>query len=401
MRLVPETILIVDDEKSILLTLEKLIKRAYPDVIIIKAEDGLEAWNTIRQVKPDVVISDLRMPKLDGFQLCNRVRANDEVKDTYFLIVTAVADPDKKIQALEIGVDDYLNKPLVQEEIIARLKTAFRLIKIQKKIGDENKLLNELADELENTIEDATNLALKIFDTRMAASSDSAKRISKAAAWIAKELHEFSEEQIKDIEIAGLFSLSGRMVLPDTLVNKPVELDGHATDNLMYLVPVVAKDLVTTVRRFKDCGEILYHVYENFDGSGFPDRLQSWQIPLASRVLRVVVDYETIKEHYNLKPRDVIQRMFNEVKRLYDQRAVILLDQYVKSVVKEDYDPTEKAIKLHELAPGMVLTQDIVTSKGLKLLSMGAVVRLDIIEKIQQHNSSDPILGRIYIRKGT
>ena len=75
------------------------------------------------------------------------------------------------------------------------------------------------------------------------------------------------------------------------------------------------------------------------------------------------------------------------------------MDHYIKSHEKEEYDPTEQAVQLSELKEGMILTRDIITDRGQKLLPAGAVLRLGAIEKIISHNSTDHILGHIHIRK--
>lgn len=392
-------ILLVDDEKTFLITLEKMILKAYPESTITYASDGLEAWNYIKQNHPDIVISDYRMPKMDGIQLCNRIRSNDGTKSIYFIIITTDANTDKRIEALQVGADDYMTKPPDNDEVLSRLINAFRITDYQNELAENNKLLLELADELEQNIEDTSMLALKFIQARIPNSFDMLLRISKAACWIANELNEIDDDGIRDIQIASYFSLAGKMFLPDELLSKPVQIDGQASNKLMYQVPVTAKEIVSSVRRFRDCSQIVYHIFENFDGSGFPERLQSWQIPIGSRIIRVALDYEIMKETSGRKPREILTILNNDIKRLYDHRMVILMDQYIRSVLREDYDPNERALKLHELKDGMRLSKDIITTNGLKLVSAGVVLREDIIEKILTHNTSDPILGNIFVTK--
>jgi putative two-component system response regulator len=392
-------ILIADDDQAVVLTLEKLIKKSFPDVSVIRAYDGLEAWNEIKLSTPDIVISDISMPKLDGIHLCNRIRSSEDTNQIYVIMITGDFSSDRKIQVLSQGADEFLIKPIPEAELVARIKTGIRIVGLNRKIASGNILINDLAEELENDIEDMTRLALKFLQARIPSSFDMMKRVSKAVTWIAEQLGDFSDDQIKVLEVAAFFSESGRIILPDQLIEMPVQKDGMATDKLMYQVPVASKDIVSSIRRFKDCGSILYHIYENYDGSGFPEKLQSWQIPLESRIIRAVLDYESIKAHTKQSPREVISHIKSESKRLYDYRVVILLDQYVKSVIKEDYDPNEYAVRLYELKPNMVLTQDIMTSNGLKLLTAGAILKLDTIDKILSHNTSDPILGSIYVKK--
>ncbi len=392
-------IMLVDDEKSVLITLQKFIKRAFPTLKLVTADDGLEAWNFLKESKVPIVISDLRMPKLDGIQLCSRIRANEELKNIYFILVTAISDPEKKIHALELGADDYINKPIQIEEIIARIKSALRIIKLQNEIAGRNNLVIDISNNLKSEISSNKLLALKFQQIRYPAFGEMIKRIAKATKWIAIQLGINSDEDLENLEIASYYSQCGKMFLPDDMIRMPVIKDGQATHNLVYQIPVVAKEILSHSERFSEADTILYHLYENFDGSGFPDRLKTWQIPMLTRILRVAYDYEEIKELANKSPKETLHIIFNSSKRLYDHRVVILLSQYIKSIAMEDYDPNERAVKLQELREGMILAQDILTVNGLLLLPAGAILKVDAIQKIYSHSISDPILGSIYVRK--
>lgn len=389
--------IIADDDETILITLEKYISKAFQNVEIFKASDGLEAWNLVQQEKPDLVISDYRMPKIDGIQLVDRIRSNDTLTDTYFIIITAEITDSNRVEALDLGADDYITKPLDLNEIKSRIKSALRLIKLQKELKEENKLLVELADELEQDIQDMTRLAVKFLQARIPTSYDMLKRVAKASVWIAKQFNDFNNEDISDIEIAAYLSQAGKVFLPDDQLNIPVTINGQPANKMMYQVPIMAKEIVSSVRRFKDVAKLLYHLYENFDGSGFPDRLQSWQIPFGSRIIRVALDYEVLKESAHKKPAEALAIIDSDMKRLYDHRAVVLLQQYVRSIAKERGELNERAMKLHELKSGMILAQDIITVAGHKLLPMGSTLNDHKIEKIQSINTTDPILGNIYI----
>jgi len=164
-------------------------------------------------------------------------------------------------------------------------------------------------------------------------------------------------------------------------------------------VPSAAREIVSGIRRFTEVGKILFSIYENFDGTGFPRQLQSWQIPFSSRIIRVAVDYEEIKERTGKRPADVIAILHNFANRLYDKRVVVLIEHYVLSHDKEAKVADEEAMLLSDLKDGMVLTRDIITEKGLKLLPAGAILRTPIILKIIAHNSTDPILGNVYVKR--
>lgn len=393
------SILIVDDEQAVAFTLEKLVKKVLPECKIMLASDGQEAWDIINHHHPNLVLSDLNMPVMDGMQLLIKLRANPDFNDTLFIMVTGVTDSAERIKALDKGADEFITKPIISDALEARLKSAMRIIGLQNRMKEENQLLVDLAEELERDVQDMARLSVKFMQARIPASYDTLQRIAEASVWIAKELRKLSNEDIRNVEIAAFLSHAGRMSLPDNLIKHPVMINGKPTDNIMLQVPSAAKEIVSSVRRFDEVGRILYHIYENIDGSGFPGRLQSWQIPFPSRIIRAVIDYEELKSYFGKSSKEALEQLHSEAKRLYDHRVVILLEQYVRSHNKDEFPITDIPILLSELKDGMTITRDIITENGMKLMPAGAILRTAVIQKIIAHNASDPIIGNVYVKK--
>lgn len=391
--------LIADDERPTIITLKKLIEIAFPKAVVYTAEDGLEAWEKVQAFKPDIVLSDISMPGMDGIQLLIKIRAKEELNNIYFIVLTARTSKDDHVSALERGADDFLTKPIVSDTLKARLRGAARIVTMRQDMSEENKLLIELADELENYIQDMIKLAVKFLQARIPTSFDALKRVAQASVWIARQFKESDGDFIRDVEIASYLSHAGKVFLPDSLINQPVSINGLPTHKLMNQVPITAREIVSSVRRFSDIADILYYLYENFDGTGFPKKKQSWEIPLGSRIIRGALDYEVIRENFPKTPKETISSMKRQSNRLYDKRVIILLEQYVRSVAKEDFDPNSVAVHLQDLVPGMILSRDIVTNSGLMLMPEGAVLKASAIEKIININTTDPILGNVYVRK--
>jgi len=392
------TFLVIDDDDMTVSALNTLINKSFLNSIVYSATDGNEGWELVQRHHPSIVICDISMPGINGLQLCKMVRDKKELNDIYFMILTATHDKSQRIRALEDGADDFINKPVSSEELLARLRSATRLVGMNKKIREEFSLMNELADELEKDIADMKAYAMSFQQARIPKSVEVTERIAKASVWIANTLGDISNEDILDLELAAHFCFTGKTFLPDNLLNTPVMNNGTATNNLMYQVPVVARNIVSSVRRFKDSGMILYNMFENFDGSGFPAKLKSWQIPIGSRILRVVYDFEENKSYYHQSPKQVIETLYRESKRLYDYKVVVLMEQYL-AVTKSYSDfVNERAVNLQELENGMVASRDIITTNGLKLVSAGVVLHEDIIKKLISHNTSDPILGHVFVQ---
>lgn len=127
-----KTVLIIEDDKAIVELLEIHIKDL--DCDVIKAYDGEEGLKLALNNKPDLIILDVSMPKMDGFQVCQKVRAE---QNTPIIMLTAKSEEIDRVLGLEIGADDYLTKPFSVRELIARIKAIFRRTKMNNEVGDQ------------------------------------------------------------------------------------------------------------------------------------------------------------------------------------------------------------------------------------------------------------------------
>lgn len=392
-------LVVIDDEPAVLASLVKFIEKAFPNIHIFNAKNGSDGWNLIKREVPDIIISDIHMPGNSGIELLSLVRNDNELKDAYFILLTANDEDFASVQSMDSSADDFITKPIINEKLLARIKTAKRIADLQQQIKEENKLLIELAHELEKEIQDMIKLSVKFLEARIPSTIETMRKIAEASVWIAKSYGDFTSEQIRDIEIASYLANSGRIYLNDNLIKIPVMSSGSPTNEYMFQVPKLGRDILSTVRRFSEVSKIVYHIYENFDGSGIPDRLKSWQIPFESRIIRVALDYQEIKSMYQKTPRQAIDIIKNDASRLYDQRVTILMEHYVKSFEASEKIENEVAILLSDLKDAMKITRDIYTEKGLKLLPAGAILSPGIIKKIIMHNTTDPILGNVYVKR--
>ena len=392
-------LLIADDDEIVRSTLAKLINTTFSEINIKTVSNGQKAWDYILEAHPQIILCDIFMPGMDGFSLLDKIRSVDKLNDLYFIMLTAHTDSDKIKKALSAGADDFINKPVVFDILRSRIKSALRIIKMQMKLQEENNLLMDLADELEQDIQDMTMLSLKFMQARIPNSFQIQKKVAEAAVWIAKQYGGFKKDRLRDIEIAAFLSQTGRFFLPDSMIEKKVMENGRPTDKIMQQVPASGKNIISSVSRFQKVANIIYHIYENLDGSGFPERLQSWQIPFESRIIRVALDYEEERMMYDKEPDSILNSMMDQIKRIYDHRVVVLMDHFVKSESQELYNPNEKPVKLSDLEPGMEITRDLITDKGLKLVPAGFVLKENTINIMISHNSNDPILGDIYVKK--
>lgn len=265
--------------------------------------------------------------------------------------------------------------------------------------SEEYNLLQELAEQLEQTQNEEIELLKKICSLRLTISSEIIDLIEGASLWTANFLEYVNDEDLQDLEIAANLAFLGRIALPDNLLSLPVFIDSNVSNPLMYQIPTVARNLLIEIPRLNNVSNVLYHIYENMDGTGFPDKLQSWQIPLKSRILRVALDYYDYLRYYHLKSSESLDIIKKYANKLYDQRVVILFEQYILSILKLEGEIDEISLSLQDLQEGMQLSRDIYTNNGLKLLNASSTLTDVIIQRLIAHNTTDPILGFIYIKK--
>lgn len=149
-------VLVVDDEAPIRDILTFYLKRSGYQVL--SAGNGQQALEEMGKLRPDLIISDLRMPVMTGDELCKRVKGSDETKDTYFIIVSAMDGTASRIGGLSIGADDIIAKPFHAQEVMAKVDSAFRLIAMQKEIKRQNRELSAFQTRVEGEVALAARL---------------------------------------------------------------------------------------------------------------------------------------------------------------------------------------------------------------------------------------------------
>ncbi len=154
-------VLVVDDEAPIRDILSFYLKRA--DYQVLTASHGLEALAEMAKLKPDLIISDLRMPEMPGDELCKRVKSDPATRDIYFIILSALDGTASRIGGLALGADDMIPKPFHAQEVLAKVESTFRLIAMQKEIKRQNRELTLFQDRVREEMELAAALQMGLL----------------------------------------------------------------------------------------------------------------------------------------------------------------------------------------------------------------------------------------------
>lgn len=392
---------IVDDERPIVMTLEKLINKVFPNSDLNLHYDGASAWKALEhEAEPCIIISDLNMPGLTGIQLLRKVREHDVLKKTYFLVITSSIDPEINIKTIQQGADDFLTKPFSVDQLIVKMRAALRVVNMFNTEKEYLAKIQSLEDEINKDADTMLDNIKQFQAIRMPESTKRLPRIVEASEWIAKQLCE-TEKEIESVRKAAEICFCGKLFLPEKLVENPVMIKGLTPYKIMYDIPAFSREMLRKIKNTEQIEQILYYLFENMDGSGFPEKKKSWEIPIGSRIIRVAIEFEELMPKNMENPAKTLEGMLVEAKRLYDHRVLAFYDQFLGS--KElsyqiGVKGREYTVKPHELDETMMTARNIITQSGLILITPGIGLNEERIERIRMINKSDPIIGKIYIK---
>lgn len=343
------------------------------------------------------IIYDNDNNKLDINSFKSEIKDAFDLNNSYFLLLSSETDFTDIF--FNLGFDNLYLKPINRNTLKTKLQISFKIFSQNQRLITENKKLKKINAELEEDFENVIKITSKFVQTRIPVAYDILNKVADASSWIAKQFPNIDELELKDIRIASYLCLIGKTYLPDYLLNEKVLENGRLVNPIMFQVPLTAKEIFKDVERFSSVSHIIYHIYENLDGSGIPEKITAWQIPIGSRIIRVVLDFEELLID-GLSKAQAFEYLESNVKRIYDNRIVYLFNQYLLANPNEfDFDPTEIPVKLSELSENMIISRDVIATSGIKILSKGTVVTKRIIDLIYSHITSDPILGFIFIKK--
>lgn len=390
--------LVITNNNSIISSIKTILAPYYPNAKLATASNPNEIWENLGKYQIDVIIYDDESQGIDGFELCKKLRRNEKHKEVYFILLINHFSKEFITKVPEESIDDMITKPIETNEFLLRIRSAVRITKMQKQLSEEHALLLELAEVLEKQLDDTKQLAIKFISLRFPILAELTKKIATASVWIAKLMGNFNQDELEEIELASYLAYLGKLSLPDSLLEEQVLSDGIPTNELMFQVPIQAKEILNSISSFASISEIIYHIFENFDGSGIPQKLQSWQIPAQSRIIRVTLDYEEMRYFKKYTPEEALTTLKNYSRRLYDPKIVTFFEQFLYEYKEIQAGVEENPMAFQDLEEGMILSRDIITYSGIKLLPAGAVLTSKSIQMIITHNTTDPILGNVYVK---
>ena len=301
-------ILVVDDQPSVAGLMSQLLTmRGYE---VITATDADQAEAEVRKQPPDLILSDVMMPGKSGYEFCRSLKENPATRLIPFVLITGLSDSSDKVRGIEAGADDFLNKPVLAEELIARVKSLLRL--------------KEFTDELETVDSVLCTLGLSV-ESRDPYTEGHCERLSVRAVDLGRHLG-MDEDSIIALKRGGYLHDLGKIAVPDEILKKGSDLT-PAEWQIMKLHPITGENICKPLRSLRLVLPIIRHHHEHSDGSGYPDGLTAPYIPVLPRILQVVDVYDALRTARSYKPplthELAAQTMRDEARRgLWDAELV-------------------------------------------------------------------------------
>ncbi len=427
------TLLLVDDEPSILSSLRRLFRpQGYR---ILSAESGAAALALLEKESVQLVISDMRMPEMDGATLLREVRSR--WPGIMRILLTGYADITSTIAAINHGeIYRYIAKPWDDAEMLGIVREALERLRLEI----ENRRLSELT-HLQNEELKALNAGLEqkvaartaeltqalafveqshgelkksfLATVQMVSSlielrsgplgkqlAGHGRRVADLARNLARRLG-MPDSETQNVMLAGLLHDIGKIGLPDNLLGKPYNLLDGEQRPLLQKHPQIGHNILIGIERFRDSAHLIKHHHECFDGSGYPERLSGIAIPQGSRILAVANDYDALQVgtlvQRPLKPTEALSYIVENRGKRYDPTVVDAFVQLISETRSKGF--IELPLRSMHLKPGMLLSRDLNHRDGYLLLAAGSTLNAEIIGQLVRMEEVEGQHLTVYIRQ--
>ena len=325
-------VLAIDDNANMLETYQD----AFEDngYVVFLAANGEEAKEKVRETLPEVVITDLRMPRADGLEVLKYVKTH--YPNTPVIVVSGKGEMQDSIQALRYGAWDYFPKPIQRlEKLYRSMDNAIEHKRIleenqeyQKNLEEKvNKRTHELQksyDQMERIMQGTIDSLAKAVEMTDAYTAKHQKNVTRLACKVGSRLG-LTQEQLNGLRYAATIHDIGKISVPGAILYKPTELDGMEF-GLIKRHACAGYNILKDVKFPWPVAEIVHQHHERIDGSGYPRGLKGEQILLEARILEVVDVFDAIESHRPYRPARGPEEAKKEIRKnkgiLYDENVV-------------------------------------------------------------------------------
>jgi putative two-component system response regulator len=285
-------ILVVDDHPSSRMTAIALL--SVEGYNVLEADSGLAALDCIAEAKPDLILLDVMMPEMDGYEVCRRLKQDEHTRLIPIIFVTALNDRRARLRGIEAGGDDFLSKPFDQLELSARVKSLVR----QKRLNEDLDHAGQVLFSIARTVE-----------SRDPNTGDHCERL----VMLGKAFGEFlnlSRNEVRDLMWGSYLHDIGKVGIPDSVLLKAGKLTAEEWAIMQQHV-LIGERICQPLRTMRGVIPIIRYHHERWDGSGYPDGLAGDDIPLLAQVFQLVDIYDALTHERPYKPAFSVEQSLN------------------------------------------------------------------------------------------
>jgi len=268
-------ILVVDDHSASRMTAVALLSMEGYEVL--EADTGVAALKILMQSQPDLILLDVMMPEMDGFEVCRHLKQDEQTRLIPVIFITALNDRRSRIRGIEAGGDDFLTKPFDRLELAARVKSLVR-----------QKRLNE---DLDHAAQVLFSIA-RAIESRDPNTGDHCERLVKLGEAFGEYLN-LSRTQIRNLQWGGYLHDIGKVGIPDAVLLKTENLTPQEWEIMRQHV-LIGEKICQPLRTMRDVIPIIRHHHERWDGSGYPYQLVGDEIPYLAQVFQIIDIYDAL-----------------------------------------------------------------------------------------------------------
>jgi len=306
-------ILIVDDDAQVREVLHQIFLSA--SYRCLQAANGQEGLETFRASRPPLIVTDLKMPVMDGIGLLEGVRREDE--DTAVIVLTGAPDVKTAIDSLKLGAYDFIMKPVNVDELLFAAERALERRQLLIERREYQELLERRVEEATRDLHDAYRATLEALgsalDSRDVGTESHSRRVHGYALATARA-YGVPETDIPDLEHGVLLHDIGKIGIPDGILLKPGPLTPEEWKT-MRRHPEIGKRLIENVPFLRGAIPIIYCHHEKWDGTGYPRALKGEEIPVGARIFSVVDAFDAMTFDRPYSKAVPFQAAFTEITR--------------------------------------------------------------------------------------
>lgn len=327
-------VLVVDDHPASRMTAVALL--TVDGYEVLEADGGAAALSRVAESDPDLILLDVMMPGMDGFEVCRRLKQDEQTRLTPVVFVTALNDRRARVRGIEAGGDDFLTKPFDQLELSARVKSLIR----QKRLNEDLDHAGQVLFSIARTVE-----------SRDPNTGDHCERLVNRGKAFGEFLN-LSRNDIRDLKWGGYLHDIGKVGIPDAVLLKMGKLTPEEWEIMRQHV-LIGERICQPLRTMRGVVPIIRHHHERWDGSGYPDQLKGDEIPYLAQVFQLIDIYDALTHERPYKraftPEESLAIMTEETTRGW--RNPQLMAQFAEFV---HFTQIENSIALDRTNSSMV-----------------------------------------------